>query len=183
MEVEIVVVGSYQTNCYLLKKDGYVLIIDPGDEFSKIQNSIGTDDVLGILVTHRHFDHIGALEECVQKFQAPIFDKNNLKEQIYQIGPFQFEVVFTPGHTNDSITFLFPDEHFLFVGDFIFKDSIGRTDLGGNINVMKKSLHDFTKLKNRVEQDYQIFSGHGESTTLNRELLYNPYLTNIDTNL
>ena len=68
MKIKSVVVGSLETNCYIIEKDGEILIIDPGDEASKIIESI-TGEVVGIIITHHHFDHVGALES-VKKYKG-----------------------------------------------------------------------------------------------------------------
>lgn len=62
MKIEQVIVGPLETNCYLLHKDGHVLVIDPGEEIHRIEEHIGNDCVDGIVITHYHFDHIGALD-------------------------------------------------------------------------------------------------------------------------
>lgn len=172
MEVKIVVVSEYETNCYILKKNDKVLIVDPGSEFCKIKEVVGTDKVVGILVTHRHFDHIGALEECIKEYQVPIYEKDTTEEKEYIASPFRFQVIFTPGHTEDSITFYFPDYDCLFVGDFIFAGSIGRMDLGGDINDMGRSICNIYKKLH----DGLIFPGHGIHSDLMCERLTNPYI-------
>ena len=98
--------------------------------------------VIGILVTHSHFDHIGALFQLNKKHNVNIFSFKNLVEKEYIIEDFKFKVIFTPGHSSDSITFYFEEDNAMFVGDFIFKENIGRCDLPtGNLNAMYKSCH------------------------------------------
>ena len=168
MKVETVVVGNLEENCYLLKKEGKVLVIDPGNEYEKIKKSIGNQPVEAILITHHHFDHIGALPYFSS---IPIYDSSNLKEETYQLGPFQFQVLNTKGHTTDSITFLFEKEKKMFVGDFLFYRTIGRTDFPtGNDNDMKESIK-----KIKQYSDYTIYPGHGPITNLEEEKKYNPY--------
>ena len=161
MNLEIVKVGPLKTNCYILSINNDVLVIDPGDEYNKIKKAIGNRNVNGVIVTHNHFDQIGALN-----YFDSIYDYNNLKEGINKIGNFAFEVIYTPGHTNDSICLYFKDNNKMFVGDFIFKDGIGRIDLGGNINDMIKSLH---KISNYDKNTY-IYPGHGDFSKLGIEL-------------
>lgn len=174
MEIKTVVVGSYATNCYLLKLGGQVLIVDPGDEFLRIKEEVGNDHVVGILITHRHFDHIGALDACVEAYQVPIYDYCNLKEQEYIIGSFHFTVLFTPGHTDDSVTYYFQDYDFFLVGDFIFCGSIGRIDLGGNEADMENSIRKLYRFSPASEAI--LFPGHGMHTDLMYEQLTNPYI-------
>ena len=114
MQIEIVKVGFLETNCYILTIDESCLVIDPGDEYEKIKQAIGNKIVLGTLLTHHHFDHIGAL-----KYFDNIYDFHNLKEGINHLGAFTFEVIYTPGHTNDCISYYFQKDKVMFVGDFL----------------------------------------------------------------
>ena len=103
MKIERLVVGPIETNCYLLHKEKHVLVIDPGEEAHKIIEHIGNDMVDGIVITHHHFDHVGALEELKEKYSVPVYDFYNLKEGIQTIGHFTFHVLYTPGHKEDLI--------------------------------------------------------------------------------
>lgn len=166
MEIKNVIVGALETNCYIIVNDQKeCLIIDPGDEADLIKKVIGENTVKGILITHHHFDHVGALEELKTFYQVTVFDYHNLKEGMNRIGNFTFEMIQTPGHKEDSISFLF-EENKMFVGDFIFKGSIGRTDLpGGNFEVMKQSIEKIKKYPEKIK----LYPGHGPSTTLEEE--------------
>ena len=170
MEINRVVVGDYQENCYILSIDNKCLVIDPGDEKDKIINAIGNNEVLGILITHHHFDHVGALEEIKNKYNVDVYDYN-LKDKEYNIGPFNFSIIKNPGHTDDSISFYFEKENTMFVGDFVFKESIGRCDLGGNYQEMEQSIN---KLK-ALNKDITLYPGHGDKTNLLYEIKNNPY--------
>lgn len=87
------------------------------------------------------------------------------------IGPFSFEVIFTPGHTEGSVIYVFDD--CIFTGDTLFKGSVGRTDLkGGDPSMLRRSL----KIFNEFDKDYLIYPGHDETTTLSHELMYNYFL-------
>lgn len=164
--------GYLATNCYILEKKGSCLVVDPGDELYAIERQIGKNKLVGILVTHCHEDHIGALDTLVQMYHVPVFDAYNTLEQKYEVGPFTFKVIRTPGHSKDSITFYFESYQFMFVGDFIFKNTIGRTDLEtGNMEIMLQSI---AKIKNYP--DYiKCYPGHGEHTTLGYEKENNAY--------
>ena len=141
MEIKCVVTGFLDENCYLLIKDGKCLVVDPGDDFHKIKDEIGDNKVLGVLITHSHADHIGALRNFLTKRSIKIFKKSNLEEKEYSIGDFKFKCIYTPGHSKDSVTFYFEEEKIMFIGDFIFKESIGRCDLpGGSEAEMKQSI-------------------------------------------
>lgn len=173
MKIEKIVTGSLDENCYLLKKNDTCLVIDPGDDYPNIKEAIGEDKVLGVLITHSHFDHIGALRNFLTKRSVKIFKRSNLEEKTYNIGDFTFDVIYTPGHSKDSISFYFKEEQAFFVGDFIFKDTIGRCDLpGGNLAEMQASI---SKIKN-YDRSITLYPGHNESTTLGEELDSNPYL-------
>lgn len=169
MQIENVVVGPIETNCYILSIDDDVIVIDPGDEYNKIKDVIGNRSVIGVIVTHHHFDHVGALSYFDKKI---VYDFNNLDEGIHEIGKFKFEVIYTPGHKSDLISIYFSDIKVLFVGDFIFYESIGRTDLEtGNMREMKESI-----LKTKIfDDDVVIYPGHGPSTTFKHERMYNYY--------
>lgn len=173
METEKIVTGLLDENCYVLKKNGTCLVVDPGDDYHKIKDVVGDDKVLAVLLTHSHFDHIGALRNFLTKRSVKIFKKSSTEEKEYQIGDFSFQVIYTPGHSKDSICFYFEEEKAMFVGDFIFKESIGRCDLpGGDEGEMKDSL---TKIK-EYPSDITLYPGHDEVTTLAYELEHNSYL-------
>lgn len=166
--VDKVVVGVYEANCYILSKDKKVLVIDPGDEYEKIEPYLNDKEVVGVLVTHSHPDHIGALNYFDEN---KIYSYENLKEGKLEIGPFTFEVIQTKGHTNDSITFYFKEENIMFTGDFLFKGSIGRMDLPtGNHKEMKESIEKIKQYPNAI-----IYPGHGAPTTLENEKHNNIY--------
>ena len=172
MKIEKVSVGYLEENCYVVSIDNKCLVIDPGDEANKIINLIGNKEVQAILITHNHFDHIGAIKELVDKYKVEVYDYNNLKEGINTIGNFTFEVIYNPGHTTDSVSYYFKKEKIMFVGDFVFEGTVGRCDLeGGNIHEMKQSIE---KLK-QIQDDITLYPGHGIETTLNEEKMYNPY--------
>ena len=162
MKIKTVVVGALETNCYIVENEDSCLVIDPGDEFLKIKNSINKK-VVGVLLTHKHFDHVGALKEIVDYYNVPIYDKNNLSNGVNKIGDFELIVNYNPGHTLDSISFIF--DKVMFSGDFIFACCIGRTDLGGDFNLMQDSIKKI--LTSTV--NYKIYPGHGETTMLNKE--------------
>ena len=158
MNIKRIVVGELEENCYILEKDGKYLVIDPGDEFKKIDNEIkGTLEE--ILVTHHHFDHIGALKELENKY--------GIKANDFKQETFKYEVIATPGHTSDSKTFYFPEENIMFTGDFLFYNSIGRMDLPtGSHEDMQKSLE---KISN-YPLNIKIYPGHFYSGTLKMSL-------------
>ena len=161
MKIERVIVGDLETNCYILSIDGKCIVIDPGDEYEKIKNKIGDKEVVGVIITHSHFDHIGALNYFDNSL---ILKKENLEEKEYSIDKFKFNVIYTPGQKEDSITRYCKEHNVMFTGDFLFKDTIGRIDLpGGNKKDMINSLN---KMK-KYNKDIVIYPGHGDKSTLN----------------
>lgn len=172
MNIKNIKVGYLECNCYILEKDNNVLIIDPGDDYEKIKEEIKDKNVLGILITHHHFDHIGCIKEIENEYNVKIYSFNNLEEKEYQIGNFKFVCIYTPGHSNDSVTYYFKEDNVMFTGDFLFYDTIGRCDLeGGNYGEMLKSIENIKK----YSKDIVIYPGHGRDSTLEREFLNNPY--------
>ena len=156
-----------------------------------------------ILLTHAHYDHIGALDNIIEKYQVPVYmskdefdfltdpDKNgsskftqyglskieshanplSLSEGPAEIEGFKFKVLHTPGHSPGSLSFVFND--FAVVGDTLFKNGIGRTDLyKGDYETLIDSIKD--KLF-ELEGDMPLFPGHGPYTTVDDEQL-NPFI-------
>lgn len=157
MKIEKLVVGNLETNCYLVVNNhDEVIIIDPGDEVKQIIKVVNERNVVGILVTHAHFDHIGALDELEQKY--------NLKHNSFRIKNFDFEVIETPGHRFDCKTFYFKKENLMFTGDFLFEGTFGRIDLPGSDP--KEMLESLIKIK-KYPENIILYPGHGGKTLLN----------------
>ena len=176
MKIEIVKVGYLKCNCYILYMDNNALIIDPGSDTDKIIKVIGNRIISGIVITHHHDDHDGGVNSLLNKYNTKVYDRYNLNEGNHTIAKFKFEVIYTPGHKEDSICLYFKEQKIMFVGDFIFKNSIGRCDLpGGNIDDMLKSLK---KIK-KYDKDIILYPGHGQKTTLEYEINNNPYMNTI----
>lgn len=172
MKIERKVLGPLNNNTYILSIKNEALIIDPTSE-EEITEYLKNNNLklIGILVTHYHFDHIGALEYFREKYKVKVYDYKCINS--FNLGEFSFDIIKTPGHSKDSVSFYFPKSDDLFVGDFIFKNSIGRCDLeGGSVVEMKESLEKLKKFK----EETKIYPGHGSLTTLKEELRSNPYL-------
>lgn len=197
MEIRTLTLGIYQTNTYCIVQDSKVIIIDPVSKADRIQSLIKENEVVvGICLTHGHFDHIGAVDDLVALYNCPVYiheddieltqdpEKNysqtkkiKLKSKLIpfkdhmNIQSIEFDVYHTPGHTKGSVCLKFKSS--LFTGDTLFKGSIGRTDLyGGNAQEMKQSLRFIRSLN----EDLTIYPGHDDVTQLFDELKRNPYL-------
>lgn len=206
MEKIKLALGPIQTNCYIIHNDSEILIFDPGDEPEKIINTILPLEkkVIAVILTHTHFDHIGAVDSICEKFNVPVYvadeekfwltdtvkngsekfkvhgldpiiakTKPNIMPLGKQtIGTFTFDVRFTPGHSPGSQSFIF--DNFAIVGDTLFKESIGRTDLyQGN---MQQLLNSIDQQLMTLAEDFVICPGHGGYTTVQHEMDRNPFL-------
>lgn len=201
-------VGPLQTNAYVIyNQEGSCLIIDPGEEKNKIQQFIKRKGLQpqAILLTHAHFDHIGAVEAVRETYKIPVYlhqaekkwlsnpalngsssfegidpiiigpaDQLFMGEGALVIGGFTFYLYETPGHSPGSVSFYFEEAGFIFVGDALFKGSIGRTDLkGGHEAQLLKSIQQ--KLLTLPEDTY-VLPGHDSVTTIGQEKAHNPFL-------
>ena len=177
MDLKVIKVGYLEENCYIISLNK-TIIIDPGDEADKIIKYLKDNnlDLDAILITHHHDDHIGALNDVLEYKNVKVYDDSNLKEGTHDISDFNIEVIYTKGHTSDSVTYYFKDYNIMFVGDFIFEGSIGRMDLPtGSIIEMKKSLD---KIK-KYDKNITIYPGHGDETKLGYEIENNYYFNNL----
>ena len=177
MNIKKIVVGPLDTNCYILERGNNFIIIDPGADADKIINNIDkSKKLLGIVITHSHDDHTGALNDLLSIYNTKVLNMHNMPEGRFALENFVFEVLYTPGHKDDAITLYFESEKIMFVGDFIFKGGIGRTDLAG------ASPFDMNESINRIlkyPKDITLYPGHYESTTLGDEEKYLKYFANI----
>lgn len=173
LKVITVVTGYLSENCYIVHNDKDALIIDPGDDSNKIISSVGDLNVLGILITHYHFDHVGALDEIKNKYKkAKLIDFTSKKEQI--IGDFKFKIIENYGHTMDSVSYYFEDEKKMFCGDFVFRESIGNFE-DEDMPIMIESLRNFKKL----DRNIRVYPGHGIYTEVGYELDHNLFMKGI----
>ncbi|MCD5417489.1 MBL fold metallo-hydrolase [Candidatus Bipolaricaulota bacterium] len=188
MEIESLPLGNLWTNCYLLRTDDLVIIIDPGAATDELFKLIGDGGVDMIINTHGHFDHVGGNRILKEKYGAKILlhqaDLALFHETVSpevkvdqfidegdKIGAGMLEVMHMPGHSPGSIILV--GTNVIFCGDLIFAGSIGRTDFpGGSPADMAASLQRLAALPG----DYTLYSGHGPATTLAKERAMNPFL-------
>jgi len=200
MKIHTLPLGAYQTNCYIIQNGENCAIIDPGYEPDTILGFLSKHGLTAdaILLTHGHFDHVGAVEKIVEKtgcalwmcegdwsqrispltsYFYPIANCDFTEVQFCEEGQeisaagLSFRVLETPGHTHGSVCYLCGDA--MFSGDTLFAGSCGRTDLpGGDWNTIQESLQRLAAL----EGSYTVYPGHGDSTTLAAERQYNPYM-------
>lgn len=200
--------GPVQTNCYFIQDAARnCLIIDPGEEGEKIIQYIEKEQLkpVAILLTHGHFDHIGAVDAVRDAFNISVYihelEQHTLTDPeengstrypglprvenrpadhligeagMMEIGPFTFEMRYTPGHSPGSLSFVFKEAGFAIVGDTLFQGSIGRTDLPGGD--MKTLLTSIGEQLLTLPDDTRIYPGHGGPTTPGEERVRNPFL-------
>jgi glyoxylase-like metal-dependent hydrolase (beta-lactamase superfamily II) len=210
MDVRMLTVGAVGENCFIARRDGSdrALVIDPGDEADRILKPI---DELGltidaILVTHTHFDHIGAVAPVARatgalvycpKLEVPVladimsfvpwpgfgpFESYDADETVeggerLTLAGLDVDVIAVPGHSPGHVAYSVPDEQALFSGDVIFQGSVGRTDLpGGDWPALAASIG---KLLDALPPDTRVYPGHMGLTTLGHEAASNPFLQEI----
>jgi hydroxyacylglutathione hydrolase len=203
-------VGPVQENCFLLRRDRaeQALIVDPGEEAPRILEAVEQlgVEVEAILVTHCHFDHIGAVAPVAEATGAPVYVSEIEKPVLADImsyvpwsgfGPyesyeadhtlkggerltlagFEIDVLFTPGHSPGHLTFSIPSERVIFSGDVLFQGSVGRTDLpGGDWGTLLSSIG---TLVETLPAETAVYPGHMGITSLGAERRTNPFLAEL----
>ena len=194
LNIECLPLGSYQTNCYIVYEDESpdCIVIDPGYEPETVLLAVKRlkKNLAAILLTHGHFDHVGAVKDLVAETDCkvyiheydlalpatltagPLYYTDLYDEgDVLQLAGLTIRVLHTPGHTPGSVCLIVDDN--LFSGDTLFRDSCGRTDLpGGNPAEIFKSLRRLAAL----EGDYRVLPGHSMESTLEEERENNPYM-------
>lgn len=209
-DVRMFTVGPVQENCFIFRLQGAdkALVVDPGDEASRLLAAIAEMGVTveAILLTHTHFDHVGAVAELARATGAPVYCPElevqvlaNINDymRIPGFGPFEdydadetvaggeqlelagmsIDVVFTPGHSPGHVTYVVPAEGIMFSGDVLFQQSVGRTDLpGGDWPTLAASIK---TLLDTYPPETRVHPGHMGITTLGAERATNPFLQDL----
>jgi hydroxyacylglutathione hydrolase len=210
MDVRSFTVGPVAENCYIARRDDgdRAVIVDPGDEADRILHAV---DGLGlgvdaILLTHTHFDHVGAVAPVARTTGAPVYcpeievpvladimsfvpwpgfgpyesyeaDETVAGGETLELAGMRFDVIFTPGHSPGHVTYSVADERALFSGDVLFQGSVGRTDLpGGDWPTLLESIRGLVE---GFEEETTVYPGHMGITTLGAERATNPFLAEL----
>jgi glyoxylase-like metal-dependent hydrolase (beta-lactamase superfamily II) len=208
MDARYLTVGMVQENTWIARRDGAdtAVLVDPGDEPQRIEaalEDLGVTTVEAILLTHCHFDHVGAVAPMAKSTGAPVYCPK-LEVPVLAdimswvpwpgIGPFEsydadetleggeklelagleIEVLFTPGHSPGHLTYSIPSEAAILSGDVLFQGSIGRTDLPGGDH--QRLLRSIGELLEALPDETSVLPGHMAPTTLGAERRTNPFL-------
>jgi hydroxyacylglutathione hydrolase len=210
MDVRQFTVGPVAENSYIFRREGSdrAVIVDPGEEADKL---VGAIDALGvgidaILVTHTHFDHVGAVAPVAKATGAEVwvpeiekfvltdinsfvpwpgfgpFESYNAEHTLtggekLELAGFEIDVLHTPGHSPGHVTFSIPDEQVVFSGDVLFQGSVGRTDLpGGDWGTLLESIR---TLVDTLAPETVVYPGHMGVTSLGAERASNPFLAEL----
>ena len=203
MDVRTFTVGPVQENCHFAIHAGQAVVIDPGDEAPRLIEAIDAlgVEVAAILLTHTHFDHVGAVapvaratgaEVWCPELEVPVLadimtyvpwpgfgpfesydaDHTVAGGETLSLGGIEFEVLFTPGHSPGHVTYAVPGA--IFSGDVLFQGSVGRTDLpGGDHATLMRTL---ATLVDALPDETAVYPGHMGNTTIGRERATNPFL-------
>ena len=197
----ILLYGEIPVNCYIIENNSECFVVDPGYEKERLIKYVSEKGlkVKGILLTHGHIDHIGAIDS----FKVPVYihereyeilvdnHKNGFEfygrekpynledievvtineDKIFTLGDKTIEVIFTPGHTIGGVCYKIEDD--LYTGDTLFKETVGRWDFPtGDLEVLKESV---VRLVDSMNEEVRIHPAHGERSTIENEKKYNDY--------
>ena len=194
VELHIIVLNFLSVNCYIVNRQGSdrALVIDPGSSSDKIFKSVDSLGLKpeGILLTHAHVDHIGAVPDVAEKYGIPVWIHNDdiplynspdnalkpwmdavesLPQPVRECprADMEFRVIHTPGHSRGSCCFYFPEDKFLISGDTLFEGTYGRTDFPGGSEI--EIMHSIRERLLTLPKDVVVYPGHGGSTTIAAE--------------
>ena len=202
MKIKTLLLGNMQTNGYVVSDENHhCLIIDPGANGKKVVHYLTENELVpeAVLLTHGHFDHIGAVDYLYEHYHCPIYlhqddlemlDNPQLNLSVYEnpftvkapvqssheemkFGDFDVQWLHLQGHCPGSSMIYLKDENIIFSGDVLFKGSIGRFDFPNSSKY--ETIESINKIK-EYDFDAVIYPGHGPNSTLSEERLNNPYL-------
>jgi hydroxyacylglutathione hydrolase len=210
VDVRTFTVGPVQENCHIARRDDsdQAIVIDPGEEAPRLLEALETLElnVAAILLTHTHFDHVGAVAPLARatgadvwcpELEVPVladimryvpwpefgpFDSYDADHTVaggerLDLAGFEIDVLFTPGHSPGHVTYSIPAEQAIFSGDVLFQGSVGRTDLpGGDAPTLMQSL---ATLVETLPAETVVYPGHMGNTTIGRERATNPFLAQL----
>ena len=210
MDVRTFTVGPVQENCHVARLEGAreAIVIDPGDEAPRLLEAVDVlqVEVAAILLTHTHFDHVGAVAPLARatgakvwcpEIEVPVladimrfvpwpgfgpfesYDADNTLSggERLELAGLEIDVLFTPGHSPGHVSYSIPSEQALFSGDVLFAGSVGRTDLpGGDAATLMRSI---AMLVEALPGDTVVYPGHMANTTIGRERATNPFLAQL----
>jgi hydroxyacylglutathione hydrolase len=209
LEVRQLTVGPIAENCFIVRKEGAdkSLLVDPGEEPGRILAEIAQTgaEVEAILITHCHFDHVGAVAPLARETGAPVYcpeievpvladlmsftmpgfgpyesyeaDEVITGGEVLELAGLTLDVLFTPGHSPGHVTYAVRDEEAIFSGDVLFQGSVGRVDLpGGDGPTLIQSIQ---ALLDSQSAETTVYPGHMGVTTLGVERATNPFLAEL----
>jgi len=199
MKIIRIINNLFQENTYIIVDNlKNCIIIDPGSSYNDVIYLIERKGLnpVAILATHGHIDHVIGVNPLKDKYGLPFYmnfkdielsksfkqyipqlnidfpkPDNDLVKGIYKFKKIRIKVIETPGHTYGSVSILFNNK--LFSGDTLFKGSIGRTDFGGDLDMLVESIH---KKLFKLDKDIEVYPGHGDYTTIGYEINNNVYV-------
>lgn len=214
LDVRQLTVGAIAENCFLVRPEGSGrgFVVDPGEEPERILAEVEEMgmEVEAILVTHCHFDHIGAVAPVARATGAPVYCPKIEVPVLADImsfvpyqgfGPYEsyqvdveveggealelagltLDVIFTPGHSPGHVSYYVRDHEALFSGDVLFQGSVGRVDLpGGDGPTLLGSIR---TLLETLPSSTGVYPGHMGVTTLAAERATNPFLAELSQQL
>lgn len=196
MKIDVLALGMFQANCYIVSEGDKCFIVDPGERADEIGEFLQDNGLTPefILLTHGHIDHVGAVDGLMDQYMIDAYISETDREYIdrntrifgkifhptesvsegdeIDFNGKKIKVIETPGHTAGGVCFLYEDS--LFSGDTLFRGSVGRTDLdGGSADALIDSI---TEKLMRLPEETKVYPGHQIPTTIGHEKKYNPFL-------
>lgn len=196
MEIQKLALGMYQANCYVVSEGSEAFLVDPGDRPQEILDYLNNHglNLKFILLTHGHLDHVNAVDGIVKVHDVPVYlheaDRQAIDEKVQVFGkmtsqslpihdgmtiPFaghEISVIETPGHSEGGACFLVDGK--VFVGDTLFRHSIGRYDLHGSDG--EALFHSIREKLYKLPDDTQVYPGHEMDTDIGHEKKYNMFV-------